>query len=283
MKMENNPDIVAVEEKEEKKVGKDALLVAGAIILGSVIVASALFFLSSKVAVAPTKEADKVVVPAAAAVPPGAKVTVTMDQIKALFNDKNLAFGDKNSQVLFVEFSDPSCPYCHAAAGKNASLNKQMGPQFTLISDGGTYLAPVPEMKKLVDTGKAGFVWMYANGHGNGEMGTKALYCAKEKGKFWEAHDLIMSEAGYNLINTDIKNDKTKSGALANFLKSAVNAVDMKTCLDSGKYDNRLTDDMNVARQFGFSGTPDFFVNTDNFVGAISFKDIQPIVEKYLK
>lgn len=211
------------------------------------------------------------------------KPVVNIDQIKALFNDQNIAFGDKNSKLLFVEFSDPSCPYCHVAAGKNGSLNKQMGQQFILKADGGTYLAPVLEMKKLVDAGKAGFVWIYANGHGSGEMGTKAMYCAYEKGKFWEAHDLLMSEAGYTLLNTTVKNDKAQSGTMAQFLKGVVDAGFMKSCLEEGKYDDRPSTDMATATQFGFSGTPSFFVNTTNFSGAYSFTDMQGEVDAVLK
>jgi protein-disulfide isomerase len=120
------------------------------------------------------------------------------------------------------------------------------------------------------------------NGHGNGEMGTKAFYCAKEKGKFWEVHDLLMSKAGYDLMNTEMKNDKTKSGVLADFLKKAVNPSDMKACLDSGKYDERLASDMAIATQFGFAGTPSFFVNTKKFAGAYSYTDIKSTVDSLL-
>ena len=204
---------------------------------------------------------------------------VAIEQIKNLFNDQNIAFGDKNNKVLFVEFSDPSCPYCHVAAGKNNALNKQMGQQFILKADGGTYVAPVPEMKKLVDAGKAAFVWIYANGHGNGELATVAQYCAKEKGKFWEVHDLLMSAKGYELLNTTVKNDKTKTDILADFFNSAVKSADMKACIDSGKYDSRLVSDMEIAKQFGFRGTPSFYVNTTNFAGAYSFTDMQSAVD----
>ena len=209
--------------------------------------------------------------------------TVTRDQLKALFDGKNIAFGDKNSKLIFVEFSDPSCPYCHVAAGKNKALNKQIGPQFVMKEDGGTYVAPVPEMKKLVESGKAAMVWIYANGHGNGEMGTKALYCANEKGKYWAVHDLLMNEAGYTLMNTTVKNDKAQSGAVAEFLKSAIDSGFMKGCLDSGKYDDRLATDMATAQKFGFNGTPSFFINTKNFAGAYSFTDMQSAVDAELK
>lgn len=257
---------------------REAMLIASTILLGSLIVAGAIVVSSQKVAIPKVAEQSADQKPAQKE-----KASVTMELVKSLFTDQNITFGNKESKVLFVEFSDPSCPYCHVAAGKNPGLNKQMGEKFIMTNDGGSYVPPVPEMKKLVDAGKAAFVWMYANGHGNGELGTQALYCAKEKGKFWEVHDLLMSGAGYTMMNTTVKNDMSKASVLADFLKSAVNAGDMKNCLESGKYSSRLTDDMAVAQEFGFGGTPNFFVNTQNFTGAYNWKDIQSTVEKLLK
>lgn len=265
---------------ESAPASKDALTIAGSILLAALILAGTIAYVSMKIVKvsAPTaKTTDQ----AAAAQPD--TVDVTMDQIRALFTDKNLAFGKKDSKVLFVEFSDPSCPYCHVAGGKNPNLNKQVGSQFIMAKDGGSYIPPVPEIKKLVDAGKAGFVWIYANGHGNGELGTQAFYCAKDQGKFWEVHDLLMSEAGYKLMNEQMKNDVGKAGLLADFLKGVVKADDMKACIESGKYKDRTTSDMAIAQQFGFKGTPSFFVNTTNFPGAYSFKDMAPVVEKALQ
>lgn len=282
MEDQTNEEIVEpiVTETETVPASKDALVIAGAVLLGCLIIAGMILFASTQMA----KTTGSVAAPAGdqAAVPEAAK-PVTIDQVKALFTDKNLAFGKKDSKVLFVEFSDPSCPYCHVAAGKNPNLNKQAGAQFTMAKDGGSYLPPVPEMKKMVDSGKAAFVWIYANGHGNGELGTKAMYCAKEKGKFWEVHDLLMSEAGYKLMNEQVKNDVAKAGEMADFLKSAVKAGDMQSCLESGKYDDRIASDMAIAQQFGFKGTPSFFVNTTNFGGAYSYKDMVSAVEKALE
>lgn len=205
-------------------------------------------------------------------------VKVSDDQIKALFTDKNLVFGDKNSKNLIVEIADPSCPYCHIAGGENPELNQQAGSQFTLVSDGGTYVAPVPEMKKLVDSGKAAFVYIYFPGHGNGEMGAKALYCANEKGKFWDVNSKLMSNDGYNLLNNDVKNDKTKSQTLADFLSGAIDSSFMKSCLDSGKYDAKLQEDITTAQSLGAQATPDFFINTTQFTGAYSWKDMESAV-----
>ena len=209
--------------------------------------------------------------------------TVDIATIKGLFDKDVIKFGDKNKKVLFVEVADPSCPYCHVAGGKNPELAKQVGTRFQYASDGGSYVPPVTEMKKLVDSGKAGYVYIYSNGHGNGEMGTKAMYCAQDQNKFWPAHDLLMTNAGYELLNNTVKNDKAQSGALSDFLGSVVDSGKLKGCLDSGKYDARISEDQALASSLGVSGTPGFFVNGTVFKGAYSFTDMQSVVDTALK
>lgn len=205
--------------------------------------------------------------------------TVDINTIKPLFTDKHIMLGNKDSKNLLVEIADPSCPYCSIATGHNPELNKQAGPQFALPADGGAYVPPVPEMKKLVDSGKAALIWIYSPGHGNGEMGTKAMYCAHEKGQFWPIHDKLMTKEGYDLLNNVVKNDKTKSQEVANFLSDVFDANQMKTCLDSGKYDARLGQDVATASSLGVNGTPGFFVNATKFAGAYSWKDMQSAVK----
>lgn len=221
-----------------------------------------------------------------AANPGTTQPNVTLDTIKGLFSKDLIKMGDAKRKVLFVEIADPSCPYCQAAAGLNSQLNNQIDPtnnSFKLVSDGGKYDPPVIEMRKLVDAGKASFVYVYYPGHGNGEMGMKALYCANEKGKFWNVSDLLMSNAGYALMNTTVQNDKTKSQVVADFLKNAIDPTFMKSCLDSGKYDARLAGDQVVAKSLGVQGTPGFFVNATSFAGAYNYTDMKSVVDTALK
>ena len=211
-----------------------------------------------------------------------AEEKVEIEKIKEAFDKSLVKFGKADSKLILIEVADPSCPYCHVAAGKNSELNSQVGDRFKLVSEGGTYVAPVIEMKKLVDAGKAAFAWLYTNGHGNGEMGTKALYCAHEKEKFWQVHDLLMTNKGYTLLNETVKNDKTKVQALADFLSPAFNARDMKDCLESGKYDDRLQTDSGLASSIGVQGTPGFFINTTKFAGAYNYTDMKSAVDTAL-
>lgn len=208
--------------------------------------------------------------------------SVTMDTIKGLFKKDVVTFGNANSKLVFVDVSDPSCPYCHIASGLDSTLNNQ-DPRFKLKKDGGTYVAPQEEVEKLARAGKVAYVWIYDNGHGNGEMGTRALWCANEKGKFWQVHDLLYSDAGYEMLNNTVQNDLKKAGTLADFLKGAVDKSFLESCMTGGKYDSRLQTDVALSQSLGVSGTPGFFVNTTLYPGAVNYTDgMQAQVEQIL-
>ena len=200
---------------------------------------------------------------------------VSMNTIKSLFSGNLVSFGDSSRKLLITEVSDPSCPYCHVADGINTTIGPQIGNQFVTTDQGGSYIAPLPELRKLVEANKASYVWIYYPGHGNGEMGAKALYCANEQGKFWQVHDLLMSAAGYTEMNTQILNDKSKSKDLASFLVKAADPQKLQSCLDSGKYDARLSSDTQLAGQLGINATPAFFLNDKLFLGAYGWTEMQ--------
>ncbi|MBI2338478.1 DsbA family protein [Candidatus Daviesbacteria bacterium] len=262
------------------------LSVSNAIILGALMVSISILISGGFIKIGSKTAGTQAVAPAPspAAQQPAApqQPAVTLDQIKDVFTKSQIKFGKADSKLVVIEVADPSCPYCHIAAGKNPELNKEAGARFTLVSDGGTYRAPVPELQKLVTEGKAAFAWIYTSGHGNGEMGTKAMYCANEKGKFWEVHDLLMSSKGYDLLNEQVKNDKSKSGEIAEFLQPVFDSGAMKACLDSGKYDKRLQEDASLAQSIGISGTPGFYLNTTQFNGAYNYTDMEPTVKSAL-
>ncbi|MGB9883637.1 MAG: DsbA family protein [Microgenomates group bacterium] len=207
---------------------------------------------------------------------------VKIDQVKKLFSKDFIHFGDANRKLLFVEVSDPSCPFCHIAGGLNPELAGQVGERFKYQSQGGAYVPPVPEMKKLVDQGKASFAFIYSNGHGNGELAAQALYCAYEKGKFWEIHDRLMTNEGYTLINEKVRNDKANISELVNFLANEIDANFLKNCLESEKYKQTLVRDQQLSPSLGFQGTPHFLVNTQMFQGAYSFTDMKSVIDKNL-
>lgn len=192
---------------------------------------------------------------------------VDMEQIKAMFDGKHITFGDKDAKTIITEISDPSCPFCHIAGGLHPELNNS-SEQFKLVKDGGTYVAPVAEIRKLVDSGEASFLFLYSNGHGSGEVATQLLYCAYDQGKFWEAHDILMTKKGYDLMNETVKNDLTKSSQLVALVAKVLNGKSLQGCLDSGKYGGQPAEDMAFVQSLGFGATPTFFVNDKVVEGA---------------
>lgn len=206
---------------------------------------------------------------------------VSINDVKQLFNSGFIYFGSKNNKLLIVEVSDPSCPFCHIAGGKNPELARQTG-RFQYVSDGGTYLPPLPEIKKLIDSGKASFAFLYSNGHGNGQIAAESLYCAYEKGKFWEVHDKLMTNEGYNIINEQVANDRSKASILAEFLSDVIDKDYLSQCLNSAKYEKDLARDQKLSPNLGFQGTPHFLINTKMFQGAYSYTDMKSEIEKYL-
>jgi protein-disulfide isomerase len=198
--------------------------------------------------------------------------TVDVAKVLAKFDGKHITFGDPSAKLVITEVSDPSCPFCHVASGRD-SLPPGAGftTRFKYVSEGGTYQPPVPEIKKLVDAGKASFLWIYAPGHTGGEVATQALYCAYDQGKFWEAHDILMSSVGYDLLNSKVGNDITKSGLVTAALSKALDGKKLQSCLDSKKYAGQPAEDATFVQSLGFGATPTFFINDKVVEGAASW------------
>ena len=212
---------------------------------------------------------------------PSKPTTIDLEKLREKFDGQHITFGEKNAKVLIAEVSDPSCPYCHIAGGLHPELNNSSS-QFKLVKDGGTYVPPVPEIKKMVDAGEASFIFLYSPGHGSGEIGTQALYCAYEQGKFWEAHDKLMTKAGYDLLNEVVRNELAQAFKVVELIGNVVDKKKLQSCLDSKKYLNQPNDDtafvQSLAEGAGGFGTPTFFVNEKIVEGAQPWSAIKSLL-----
>jgi protein-disulfide isomerase len=205
------------------------------------------------------------------------ETTVDKKTIATFINNPNrIVLGNKKAKNVIIEVSDPSCPYCHFAAGLNNDLVTQSGlKQFQTVTEGGNYIAPVPEIKKLIESGDAVLVYTFGNGHGNGELAMQALYCANDQGTFWNVHDKLMTGAGYIMINDIVKNDPKQSTTLTKFLADVSDATAMQSCLDSQKHAANVKRDISENSQLNFAGTPHFIINGKIFRGAVDFTTIK--------
>jgi len=179
--------------------------------------------------------------------------------------------GSANAPITIIEYSDPSCPFCAAAAGKNQQVIDY------LKSRDPSWEAPVPKIiKNYVDTGKVKLVFRYFPGHGKGAEAMKIMFCANEQGKFWEIHD-VMFDNQAKMEAGDTAGLKTLTVA------AGLDSSKLDSCLSSKKYDSRLASDTAKGQASGVSGTPAFAVNGLMVSGAQPYSAFQQVLEAELK
>jgi protein-disulfide isomerase len=143
------------------------------------------------------------------------------------------SMGDPKAQVVLIEFSDFQCPYCM--------------DYFT-----NTYRKVIDS---YVKTGKIRYVvrdFPNESIHPNALKAAEAANCATEQGKFWGMHDALFNNQ--KLLGSTGITDAARS--------SGLNMTAFQTCLDSGKYVEKIRKDTQDTAKLGANGTPVFFIGT---------------------
>lgn len=159
--------------------------------------------------------------------------------------------GSFDAPVTLVEFSDFECPFCERIF---PTLNK-------ILSD---------------YQGKVRLVYKYfpLSFHPNAQKAAESAECAFEQGKFWEYHDKLFENqpAGFSV-------DKFKQWAG----DLGLNTAQFNSCLDGGKYAQKVQADFQEGQQNGVNGTPATFVNGQLVSGAQSYESFKQIIDNLLK
>lgn len=150
--------------------------------------------------------------------------------------------GKDNAKVTFVEFGDFQCTFCQRF------INDTFG-----------------QLKsQYIDTGKMKVIYRYfpLPFHVNAQKAAEAAECAYRQGKFWEYHDLLYKNGqgdGTGLAAADLKKYAGDLG---------LDTGSFNTCLDSGAAAATVAQDVKDGQAAGVNGTPTFFVNGKQIVGA---------------
>ncbi len=158
-------------------------------------------------------------------------------------NASDNSMGDPNAPIVIEEFSDFQCPFCERFHQETEPLLRQY----------------------YIDTGKVRFVyrsmgnWVSGNiGGGKTESQDAALgaYCAGEQNKFWEMHAHLFA----NVLGEDVGSftDQRIKAIAAEI--DGLDTDQFNSCYSSGKYKDRVQQDMADGQAAGVNGTPGFII-----------------------
>jgi protein-disulfide isomerase len=160
--------------------------------------------------------------------------------------------GNDSAKVVVVEFSDFQCPYCGNAA-KDAVAQIE---------------------RDYVNTGKVKLVFKHfpLPFHQYAAKAAEAAECAKDQGKFWEMHDKLFSNQAALTVD-DLKRYASDLG---------LNTAEFNQCLDSGAKIQFVHNDVNYGTQLGVTGTPTFYINGNQIVGAQPYATFKQAIDTAL-
>ena len=159
--------------------------------------------------------------------------------------DYNISYIENpDADVVIEEFSDFECPYCARAANTVEKIMHAYG-------------------------GKVYIDFKLMPFHANSQKAAEASECARKQGMFWEYHHVLFK----NQYSLDVKNLKRYAKQLN------LNAEMFNDCLDSGEKKNEVQTDYQEAVNRGVRGTPTFFVNGKELVGAQPFEAFKALID----
>ena len=166
-----------------------------------------------------------------------------------LIKDGSPIMGDKNSDITILEFGDYQCTFCfrfHQSTLKTLE-------------------------KDYIDSGKIRLVFKDFPLNGpDSILAAEASYCADDQGKYWEYHDELYTNWAGEKTGWVTRNSLNTFAETVN-----LNLEEFNSCLDSGKYNQRVLDHQDFARQIGVDATPSFFIFNDEKI--IKIRGNQPL------
>ncbi|MCS6789291.1 MAG: DsbA family protein [Patescibacteria group bacterium] len=178
-------------------------------------------------------------------------VAVNLSEILKI-KPEDAVLGNPNAPVTIIAYSDYECPFCEKFFRETEGLIK----------------------KDYIETGKVKMIYrdFPLTSHQYAMPAALAANCAKEQNKFWEYHNEIFKNQN-NLVNFDFIGAAKKLG---------LNENKFKTCFESKKYENQIQNSIKEAISIGVNGTPTFFVNGQQVVGAQPYSNFKAIIEREL-
>ncbi|HZO83445.1 MAG TPA: thioredoxin domain-containing protein [Candidatus Binataceae bacterium] len=157
--------------------------------------------------------------------------------------------GPKDAPVKLIEFGDFQCPFCKRAEDTVKQVREKYGDKVEIV-----------------------FMDFPLSFHDHAMAAANAARCAGEQNKFWQYHDALFADQS-KLAPADLKATAKKLG---------LDTAKFDGCLDKGKYEEAIKKDLAEGRKLNVSGTPTFFIDGRQLVGAQPLPQFQQIIDEEL-
>lgn len=167
--------------------------------------------------------------------------------------------GDKDASLTWIEYSDLECPFCKRIH---------------------------PDLQKMMDEYKGKVRWVYRHFplnaiHPKAQKAAEAAECAGSLGGndiFWKFVDKLF-EGSPTSLGVEEMTKTAKSAGL--------NETNFKSCLDSGKFADKVGAELKAGEKAGVTGTPGNFLldgkgNAWIIPGAMPYATIKQVIDKAL-
>ena len=187
--------------------------------------------------------------PAAGAAAPSAPAAPSGPK-KVVFAAHNPRLGPKLAKVTIVEVSDFQCPFCKRAIPTVKEVEQKYSKDVAVV-----------------------FVNQPLPFHEHAMESAIAFQAAHRQGKAWELHDKMFDN------NTALERASLEKYAG----EIGLNMAKFKKDMDDPKVKDEVAQDQKLANSVGANGTPTFFINGRELVGAVPFADFQKIIDEEIK
>jgi len=165
-------------------------------------------------------------------------------------DSKSPIIGEKNNEVVIIEYGDFQCPYC-----------KELSRIFRKLSN--NY------------EGQVSIIWkdfpLYQI-HDQSLNAAKAARCAQKQDRFWEMHDL--------LFQNQKKLDDDLYVSLASGLE--IDTDKFIECYNNNETLDLVQKDIEEGTNLGVQGTPHFFINNYEVTELIEEEQLKDIIDDLL-
>ena len=164
----------------------------------------------------------------------------------ALYNDeRDFSIGSPDAPITIVEFFDYNCGYCKRAFPDIMKLT-QKNPDVRVVFKEFPILGPASE------------------------QAARVALASKGDGKYFAIHQGLLNARG-----------SVSGAALSSLIeKHGLNADEIVTRGKNKDIDAHIGDVRNLAQSLGVSGTPAFIIDNQLFSGALSYDDMQSLIDE---